>query len=120
VAFQLVDDVLDFSADAAVLGKGLLADIGEGKMTLPVILARESSPEIGDLLARLTSDEAPTDAARELAARIDRGGFLERVRAIAGERTEEALAALRAVRDRNRRAVGAIEELSRVLLERRG
>ncbi len=39
IAFQLVDDVLDFSAKQAVLGKTVGDDFREGKITLPVILA---------------------------------------------------------------------------------
>jgi len=39
VAFQLVDDVLDYSAEQAALGKTVGDDFREGKVTLPVILA---------------------------------------------------------------------------------
>lgn len=39
IAFQLIDDVLDYSAKQAVLGKSVGDDFKEGKITLPVILA---------------------------------------------------------------------------------
>ena len=39
IAFQLVDDVLDYSARQATLGKAIGDDFREGKITLPVILA---------------------------------------------------------------------------------
>ena len=39
IAFQLVDDALDYDADAAEMGKDRGDDFREGKMTLPVILA---------------------------------------------------------------------------------
>ena len=39
MAFQLIDDVLDYSADQATLNKNLGDDFREGKLTLPVILA---------------------------------------------------------------------------------
>lgn len=39
IAFQLVDDALDYAADQATLGKSVGDDFAEGKITLPVILA---------------------------------------------------------------------------------
>ncbi|MGZ8335276.1 MAG: polyprenyl synthetase family protein [Allosphingosinicella sp.] len=39
VAFQLVDDALDYASDAATMGKGVGDDFRDGKVTLPVILA---------------------------------------------------------------------------------
>ena len=39
IAFQLTDDVIDYSSDESVMGKGLGDDFRDGKMTLPVILA---------------------------------------------------------------------------------
>jgi len=39
IAFQLVDDAIDYTSDEATMGKGLGDDFREGKMTLPVILA---------------------------------------------------------------------------------
>ena len=47
IAFQLVDDAIDYDSDASEMGKGKGDDFREGKMTLPVILA----------YARGTSDE---------------------------------------------------------------
>jgi octaprenyl-diphosphate synthase len=42
LAFQLVDDLLDFTASPEQLGKPVLSDLKEGKVTLPLILALES------------------------------------------------------------------------------
>ncbi|SFB79981.1 octaprenyl diphosphate synthase [Pseudoalteromonas denitrificans] len=45
-AFQLVDDVLDYNADQAILGKSIGDDLAEGKPTLPLIYAmRHGTPE---------------------------------------------------------------------------
>ncbi|HVB37906.1 MAG TPA: polyprenyl synthetase family protein [Vicinamibacterales bacterium] len=45
MAFQLVDDLLDFTGDAAALGKPIAGDLREGKVTLPVIhLLRHGVP----------------------------------------------------------------------------
>ena len=47
IAFQLVDDVIDYASDATTMGKGVGDDFRDGKMTLPLILAyaRGSSEE---------------------------------------------------------------------------
>ena len=45
IAFQLVDDVLDYSAEEAALGKAVGDDFREGKVTLPVVLAYERGSE---------------------------------------------------------------------------
>jgi octaprenyl-diphosphate synthase len=39
IAFQLIDDAIDYSSDAATMGKGVGDDFRDGKVTLPVILA---------------------------------------------------------------------------------
>ncbi|MBT9447325.1 MAG: polyprenyl synthetase family protein [Hyphomonadaceae bacterium] len=45
LAFQLVDDALDYGGASAVMGKNLGDDFREGKITLPVILARETGDD---------------------------------------------------------------------------
>ena len=44
LAFQMADDLLDYTADPAVLGKELGADLKEGKLTLPVVHALTRAP----------------------------------------------------------------------------
>ncbi|HXH34438.1 MAG TPA: polyprenyl synthetase family protein, partial [Plantibacter sp.] len=45
VAFQIVDDLLDYTADQAALGKPIGGDLREGKVTLPIIFLRERGGE---------------------------------------------------------------------------
>src|SRR5512144_2582754 len=45
IVFQLIDDVLDYSAKQATLGKTIGDDFREGKMTLPLVLALRSADE---------------------------------------------------------------------------
>ena len=57
IAFQLIDDLLDYDADRAVLGKNVGDDLAEGKATLPLIHAlRHGTPEQQELLARAVRD----------------------------------------------------------------
>jgi octaprenyl-diphosphate synthase len=52
IAFQLVDDLLDYTADAAALGKPVGGDLREGKVTLPIILLLRRGTDEADRLIR--------------------------------------------------------------------
>jgi octaprenyl-diphosphate synthase len=57
IAFQLVDDVLDFTAHEKVLGKPVGSDLREGKVTLPLIYALErATPDERQLTATVLQD----------------------------------------------------------------
>ena len=57
IAFQLVDDLLDYTADAAALGKPVGGDLREGKVTLPVIhLLRRGGTEPDQLIREVVRD----------------------------------------------------------------
>jgi octaprenyl-diphosphate synthase len=68
VAFQLVDDLLDYTADAAALGKPVGGDLREGKVTLPVILLlRRGGVEADRLIRDVVRDRSvTTDQWREI------------------------------------------------------
>jgi octaprenyl-diphosphate synthase len=57
IAFQLVDDLLDYTADAAALGKPVGGDLREGKVTLPIIRLLQRGGEEADRLIRRCVDE---------------------------------------------------------------
>ncbi|KAG4124527.1 hypothetical protein ERO13_D10G045000v2 [Gossypium hirsutum] len=46
LAFQLIDDVLDFTGTSASLGKGSLSDIQQGIVTAPILFAMEEFPQL--------------------------------------------------------------------------
>jgi octaprenyl-diphosphate synthase len=96
VAFQLVDDLLDYDGDAARTGKTLFADLAEGKVTLPLIRAASSTgTAVSGLVARVREgDEA---AARELGILVRESGACERVRHLARAETDRALSELAVV-----------------------
>jgi octaprenyl-diphosphate synthase len=48
IAFQLVDDLLDFTGDLAAVGKPVGADLREGKMTLPLIHLLQQGEDVGE------------------------------------------------------------------------
>jgi octaprenyl-diphosphate synthase len=57
IAFQLIDDVLDYSAKQATLGKTIGDDFREGKMTLPIVLALRRGDEAELAFWRRTIEE---------------------------------------------------------------
>jgi octaprenyl-diphosphate synthase len=63
IAFQLVDDVLDYSAQQDVMGKGVGDDLRDGKVTLPVILAyaRGSDEDRSFWRAAISGERASDD-----------------------------------------------------------
>ena len=58
LAFQLVDDLLDFTASAQQLGKPVLSDLKEGKVTLPLIYAMENGHrEAREMVAQVLQEK---------------------------------------------------------------
>jgi octaprenyl-diphosphate synthase len=52
LAFQLIDDALDYTGSAEIVGKSTLSDLVEGKVTMPVILLRGKVTDAEDALLR--------------------------------------------------------------------
>jgi octaprenyl-diphosphate synthase len=74
IAFQIVDDVLDYTAEESTLGKPIGGDLREGKVTLPIILLlRQTGPDvtamIQDVIARGQVTIETWRTIRELLAR---------------------------------------------------
>ena len=71
IAFQLVDDALDYAGDSARLGKSVGDDFREGKITLPIILSfRRGSPEERTFWKRTLADGEVGDGDLEHAIQL--------------------------------------------------
>jgi octaprenyl-diphosphate synthase len=117
IAFQLVDDALDYGADPALLGKRLGADLIEGKATLPLIRACEAEPALRERLAGVVDGSTDVHAAAgEVIEVVKRVGGVDAARALAREHTRSALAALEEVPDGVHRR--ALREAALSLTER--
>jgi octaprenyl-diphosphate synthase len=96
LCFQLVDDLLDYTASEDQLGKPVLSDLKEGKLTLPLLLAlpRLSAAERGDVESVLEDRAFERVGASRILELVRREGTLEEVRELARGQAEEALRAL--------------------------
>ncbi len=95
VAFQLVDDVLDYVGDPGATGKMSLADLAEGKLTLPLIRAIAARPAlVSEVDAARAGDSR---AALQVADAVRASGVCDGVRVLARDETARALASLDAV-----------------------
>ena len=84
IAFQLADDLLDFTSDDRALGKAAGADLIEGKITLPLILLQESTPEVRAELEKVMYDGVYDEASRRsISEKLRVQGTLEAIREIA-------------------------------------
>lgn len=90
-AFQLVDDVLDFTGSAASLGKPALNDLRSGIATAPALFAAQQFPALARLVQRRFAEPGDVDQARAWVADSD---GVERARALAAEHAAAARAAL--------------------------
>lgn len=92
MAFQLVDDVLDFTAREKTLGKPVGGDLREGKVTLPVVYALERAPaEERRMVERVLLDRHYENVPlRQILALIDKYQGIERVRERAQAFTDKA------------------------------
>ena len=98
MAFQIVDDLLDFTADESVLGKPVASDLKEGKLTLPLIYQIEKGDATERALVQAVLDDRDfkTVSREEIVAMLRDGHSLERTRAVARAYARRAREALRA------------------------
>jgi len=93
-AFQLVDDVLDYTASVDDIGKNLGDDIAEGKPTLPIIVALREADADGARLLREAVASGGLDRLDEIRALIESTGALQYTLARAEEAAESAIDSL--------------------------
>ncbi|KAJ1494091.1 isoprenoid synthase domain-containing protein [Baffinella frigidus] len=114
LAYQIIDDVLDFTSASDVLGKPALADLSLGLSTAPVLYAAETIPELRPMIKRKFKQEG--DVERTLTYVLSSDG-VERARALAlfhAQRAVNAIARLPESEERN-----ALVSLSHMVLSRK-
>ena len=96
MAFQLVDDVLDYRGQSGAMGKNTGDDLREGKMTLPIILALQAADagERATIEATLGKADASSDELAAVATIMERHGTLDATVERAQTHVQRARAAL--------------------------
>lgn len=98
-AFQVADDVLDYTADAEKLGKNIGDDLAEGKPTLPLILSRKYLDADQQLIIDETIRQGGIERIEQIVELINSSGALVESMAVALARSQAAKQALAALPD---------------------
>jgi geranylgeranyl pyrophosphate synthase len=115
MAFQVVDDILDFTGNEAEMGKPVGSDLMQGTLTLPALLLMERQPN-GSTVARYFEDSTPEN----LRAAVDEvlsSGVIDESQRMAEEFCDKAKAALRVLPENADR--GTLDDLADYILGRR-
>ncbi|KAL1884142.1 hypothetical protein VTK73DRAFT_6811 [Phialemonium thermophilum] len=91
LAFQLVDDMLDYTRSEKELGKPAGADLELGLATAPLLFAWKTIPELGALVGRKFEGEGDVERARFLVMQSD---GIEQTRALAQDYAQKAIDAI--------------------------
>jgi geranylgeranyl pyrophosphate synthase len=113
LAYQIIDDVLDFTVASDVLGKPAMADVSLGLSTAPVLYAAESEKELVPLIKRKFKNPGDVDKALRLVLKSD---GVERAKKLALFHAEEAAAAAKKLPDSE--ASRALISLLHIVLSR--
>ncbi|WP_459868934.1 octaprenyl diphosphate synthase [Endothiovibrio diazotrophicus] len=112
-AFQLVDDVLDYSADAEAMGKNVGDDLAEGKPTLPLIHAMREGSEAQRVLIRGAIENGGLEVIEPVMEAIRSTGAIDYTARLAREEAQRAIEALAGLPDgRYREALVALAEFA--------
>lgn len=116
IAFQLVDDVLDYNGDAQAMGKNVGDDLAEGKPTLPLIFTMREGTAEQAALVRKAIQKGGIDDIQAIQQAVRECGGLEYTSRLAREQSEEAVRLLQSLPPSVYR--DSLEQLARFAVER--
>ncbi|MGH9947075.1 MAG: polyprenyl synthetase family protein [Pyrinomonadaceae bacterium] len=117
IAFQLADDVFDFTSDEKTLGKAAGADLLEGKITYPLIKLLEADPDSRGILKTIIDKGAYAENSRnEINERIAAHNVLAAAKVAAGEFGDAARKSLDVLPETEYRS--ALDEISHFVVNR--
>jgi len=98
-AFQLIDDVMDYSSDSETMGKNVGDDLAEGKPTLPLIYAIQQGSADQAALIKAAIEKGGYDQIDEVQAIIQQTGALEYTEQMAQKQAQRAIESLAGLPD---------------------
>ena len=116
-AFQIIDDVLDYTGEANEMGKNIGDDLREGKCTLPLIAAMQRAAPAQASIVRQAIEQGSTEQLANVVAIVQSTGALDVARAAAHAEAQRAIEALEQLPDNLHRA--NLLQLAAQLLDRR-
>lgn len=116
IAFQLVDDLLDYQGDSETLGKNVGDDLAEGKPTLPLIYTMREGTAEQAALVRKAIQKGGVEDLESIRVAVDDSGALAYTAKLAREHADRAIACLDKLPDNPYR--DALIELSRFAVAR--
>lgn len=117
VAFQIVDDILDFSGDQNAVGKPLGSDLLNGLVTLPAIYYAEANPNDADIMSLPNGGWTNNDNMTRLVDNIRASDAARKAMLEAEQHVDRALARLDAVEACAERE--ALENLAKYIVDRK-
>lgn len=116
-AFQLIDDLLDYSSDGTTLGKNIGDDLNEGKPTLPLLHAMHNgTPEQTAMIRQAIEEGNGRHLLEPVLAAMQQCGSLNYTRQRAEEEADKAIAALQVLPNSDYRL--ALEGLAHIAVQR--
>jgi geranylgeranyl pyrophosphate synthase len=117
MAFQIVDDVLDFTGEQTTVGKPVASDLRQGLITLPALYYLECCPDDTDMQALLDGKRVTDGMMEHLVAEIRASGAIEKTMDEARVFVERGLEILERMPENEERQ--ALEDLARYIIDRR-
>ncbi|KAH9322728.1 hypothetical protein KI387_017367 [Taxus chinensis] len=113
IAFQIVDDILDFTQSTEQLGKPSASDLAKGNLTAPVLFALEREPKLREIIDSEFTEDGSLDVAITL---VHRGGGIEKSHSLAKQKCDLAIENLQCLPPSTLRS--SLEGMVKYVLER--
>jgi len=116
LAFQLIDDMLDYVGDAGTMGKNVGDDLAEGKPTLPLIYTMQNGSNDDSKLIRAAIRHGDISALEKICTAVNESGALEYTRQVAEKSYHDACLCLEILPDSRYKV--ALLSLARLAINR--